>query len=249
MNISHSIEFISVFQHDTQMSHASPCPEAGNTYMRLKGSSEVRNHLLAFVMKEILYVLVILANLCERYVIAEHEEDASTDLFVIEGKVFPWDNAASTGWQLMTHVMANGGEHYGFLRQLHVIHIATNLCATTHYILNEFAFYFREDGTFIISNVPSGSYMVEVVNPNYVYEPVRVEINSKGKFRARKVNLIQTSQVIQVPYPLKMRPLAPFRYFQVREQWRLTDFLFNPMVTELFMMRRQCICFNLLPSL
>lgn len=74
--------------------------------------------------------------------------------------------------------------------------------------------------------------MVEVVNPNYVYEPVRVEINSKGKFRARKVNLIQTSQVIQVPYPLKMRPLAPFRYFQVREQWRMTDFLFNPMVTK-----------------
>ncbi|EFN80762.1 ER membrane protein complex subunit 7 [Harpegnathos saltator] len=154
-------------------------------------------------MKGIVYLFFIISNLCERYVIAEHEEDASTDLYVIEGKVFPWDNTASTGWQLMTHVMANGGEHYGFL---------------------------REDGTFIITNVPSGSYMVEVVNPNYVYEPVRVEINSKGKFRARKVNLIQTSQVIQVPYPLKMRPLAPFRYFQVREQWRMTDFLFNPMV-------------------
>ena len=90
--------------------------------------------------------------------------------------------------------------------------------------------YFRDDGSFTINNVPSGSYVVEVVNPNYVYEPVRVEINSKGKFRARKVNLIQTSQVIQVPYPLKMRPLTPFRYFQVREQWRVTDFLFNPMV-------------------
>ncbi|XP_014487961.1 PREDICTED: ER membrane protein complex subunit 7 [Dinoponera quadriceps] len=156
-----------------------------------------------FVMKGFVYLLFIVSNLCEQYVTAEHEEDTSTDLYVIEGKVFPWDNAASTGWQLMTHVMANGGEHYGFL---------------------------REDGTFIITNVPSGSYMVEVVNPNYVYEPVRVEINSKGKFRARKVNLIQTSQVIQVPYPLKMRPLAPFRYFQVREQWRMTDFLFNPMV-------------------
>jgi len=170
-------------------------------------------------MKGILCSLVILANLCGRYVIAEHEEDTSTDLFVIEGKVFPWDNAASTGWQLMTHVMANGGEHYGFL---------------------------REDGTFIISNVPSGSYMVEVVNPNYVYEPVRVEINSKGKFRARKVNLIQTSQVIQVPYPLKMRPLAPFRYFQVREQWRITDFLFNPMV---LMMVLPLIVIMILPKI
>lgn len=67
-------------------------------------------------MKEILYLLFILANLCEQYVIAEHEEDVSTDLYIIEGKVFPWDNAASSGWQLMTHVMANGGEHYGFLR-------------------------------------------------------------------------------------------------------------------------------------
>ncbi|XP_012527225.1 ER membrane protein complex subunit 7 [Monomorium pharaonis] len=170
-------------------------------------------------MRRILCLLVILANLCEQYVKAEHEEDGSTDLFVIEGKVFPWDNAASTGWQLMTHVMANGGEHYGFL---------------------------REDGTFIITNVPSGSYMVEVVNPNYVYEPVRVEINSKGKFRARKVNLIQTSQVIQVPYPLKMRPLAPFRYFQVREQWRLTDFLFNPMV---LMMVLPLILIMILPKI
>lgn len=71
------------------------------------------------------------------------------------------------------------------------------------------------------------------MNPNYLYEPVRVEINSKGKFRARKVNLIQTSQVIQVPYPLKMRSISPFKYFQVREEWRVTDFLFNPMVRKL----------------
>ncbi|XP_011631942.1 ER membrane protein complex subunit 7 [Pogonomyrmex barbatus] len=170
-------------------------------------------------MKNILCLFVICANFCGRYAIAEHEEDTSTDLFVIEGKVFPWDNVASMGWQLMTHVMVNGGEHYGFL---------------------------REDGTFIISNVPSGSYMVEVVNPNYVYEPVRVEINSKGKFRARKVNLIQTSQVIQVPYPLKMRPLAPFRYFQVREQWRITDFLFNPMV---LMMVLPLILIMILPKI
>ncbi|KAJ9582061.1 hypothetical protein L9F63_003644 [Diploptera punctata] len=87
-----------------------------------------------------------------------------------------------------------------------------------------------EDGTFTINNIPSGSYVVEVANPNYAYEPVRVEINSKGKYRARKVNYIQTSQVLQVPYPLKMKPLSRFRYFQVREQWRVTDFLFSPMV-------------------
>ncbi|XP_015434706.1 PREDICTED: ER membrane protein complex subunit 7 homolog [Dufourea novaeangliae] len=155
------------------------------------------------ICRAAIFLFFIIVSVSNKYVNAENDEDASTDLYVIEGKVFPWENKASNGWQLMTHVMANGGEHYGFL---------------------------REDGTFIISNVPSGSYVVEVVNPNCVYEPVRVEINSKGKFRARKVNLIQTSQVIQVPYPLKMRPLTPFRYFQVREQWKVTDFLFNSMV-------------------
>ncbi|XP_076664097.1 ER membrane protein complex subunit 7 [Andrena cerasifolii] len=155
------------------------------------------------VYKTGVLLFFIIVSVSDKYVIAENDEDVSTDLYVIEGKVFPWENGASNGWQLITHVMANGGEHYGFL---------------------------REDGTFIISNVPSGSYVIEIVNPNCVYEPVRVEINSKGKFRARKVNLIQTSQVIQVPYPLKMRPLTPFRYFQVREQWKITDFLFNSMV-------------------
>lgn len=89
---------------------------------------------------------------------------------------------------------------------------------------------FRADGSFVISNVPSGSYLVEAVNPDFAYEPVRVEINSKGKFRARKVNHIQTSQVIQVSYPLKMKAFAKFRYFQIREQWRITDFLMSPMV-------------------
>lgn len=104
----------------------------------------------------------------------------------------------------------------------------------------------REDGTFTINSVPSGSYVVEVANPDYAYEPVRVEINSKGKYRARRVNYIQTSQVVQVPYPLKMKPVKRFRYFQVREQWRVTDFLFSPMVSfgcEVILSEKQGVLF------
>ncbi|KAG6463030.1 ER membrane protein complex subunit 7-like [Manduca sexta] len=131
------------------------------------------------------------------------DEDVGNGRYVIEGKVFPPDELEHTVWQVDTRVHVNGGEYIGFI---------------------------RDDGVFVIHNVPSGSYVVEIIHPDYMYEPVRVEINSKGKYRARKVNYIQTSQVIQVPYPLRMKPLSRFRYFQVREQWRLTDFLFNPMV-------------------
>lgn len=69
------------------------------------------------------------------------------------------------------------------------------------------------------------------MNPTVYYEPVRVDINSKGKFRARKVNNIQPSAVSQMTYPLKFKPGFPYRYFQQREQWRITDFLFSPMVS------------------
>lgn len=92
----------------------------------------------------------------------------------------------------------------------------------------------RHDGSFHISNVEPGSYAITVVNPNHIYEPVRVDINSKGKFRARKLNYVQTNLVQQVPYPLKFKVRGPFKYFQVREAWRITDFLMNPMVSVCF---------------
>ena len=46
-----------------------------------------------------------------------------------------------------------------------------------------------------VKGLDSGSYLVEVEHPDYMYEPVRVDINSKGKHRARKNNLVQPSQV------------------------------------------------------
>ena len=42
-----------------------------------------------------------------------------------------------------------------------------------------------------------GSYLVEVDNPEYVYEDTRIDINSKGKHRARKNNPVQPNQVRQ----------------------------------------------------
>lgn len=142
-----------------------------------------------------------------------------SNLYTIEGKVYLPDVLMSSGvggynvpssslytaskykeedsnlpWETDIYVIINRGEYKGFL---------------------------RSDGSFVISGVPSGSYVVELVNADYYYEPVRVEINPKGKFRARKVNYVQPSQVIQVPYPLKMKPLTKYKYFQMREQWKV----------------------------
>ncbi|XP_073846512.1 ER membrane protein complex subunit 7 [Musca autumnalis] len=157
-----------------------------------------------------LFIMACLAN--GDMTIQDELVDEVSGLFTIEGKVYPPEAQQMTynpnaipnnKWQADTVLSINGGEYKGFI---------------------------REDGSFVISSVPSGSYVVEIVNPDYFYEPVRVEINPKGKFRARKVNYVQPSQIVQVPYPLKLKALTRFKYFQTREQWKITDFLFSPMV-------------------
>ncbi|XP_030558093.1 ER membrane protein complex subunit 7 homolog [Drosophila novamexicana] len=167
------------------------------------------------------YKLLIIAALvalssCEVVIGQEDVVDEVSGHYTIEGKVYAPEvgPGASQGhavtlpsgnnkWQVDLSISINNGEYKGFV---------------------------REDGQFIISGVPSGSYVLDIYHPDIFYEPVRVEINPKGKFRARKVNYMQPAQVVQVPYPLRMKPLMRFKYFQTREQWKITDFLFSPMV-------------------
>ncbi|KAI9557871.1 hypothetical protein GHT06_014623 [Daphnia sinensis] len=141
--------------------------------------------------------------------VKSNEGETSKEWFKIEGKVQAPDAWAKLNpdWKLHTDVLIDGGEYRAFL---------------------------RDDASFSVS-VPSGSYVVEVFNPSIYYEPVRVDINSKGKFRARRINHVQPSAVSQVTYPLKFKPGMPYRYFQQREQWRVTDLLFSPMVLMMFL--------------
>lgn len=169
-------------------------------------------------MKHHIY-FIILCSIINVLYASLVEDEVGNGRYAIEGRVFPPEDHDVGLWQVDTRIHVNGGEYIGFI---------------------------RDDGTFIIRNIPSGSYLVEVLHPDNMYDPVRVEINSKGKFRARKVNFIQPSQVIQVPYPLRMKSLSKYRYFQIREQWRLTDFLFNPMI---IMMVLPLILIMILPKM
>jgi len=128
----------------------------------------------------------------------------ATNKVKIEGKVImPQDDSVSDKWRTTTRILVNYGEYVGFI---------------------------REDNTFAINNVPPGSYIVEVANRNFIFEPFRVDITSKGKIRARKLLHLQPSSVVSVPYPLKFVSKQPAQYFRARELWRVTDLLMNPMV-------------------
>lgn len=88
----------------------------------------------------------------------------------------------------------------------------------------------KEDGSFEVDNVPSDSYVVEVTHPKYIYEPARVDITTRGKIRARRVNYFQPALVQTIDYPLTFRPKSLHNYFLPRETWRIMDLIFNPMV-------------------
>merc|ERR1712203_285447 len=136
----------------------------------------------------------------------------------IEGKVMPPDNPAPD-WLSVTTVTLDGGKRRAFL---------------------------RDDHSFVFQGLTPGSYLVEVDNPEYVYEDVRIDINSKGKHRARKNNPVQPNQVTQLPYPIKAKPLGKFRSYEKREEWKITDVLFNPM---LMMMVMPLLLITVLPKM
>jgi ER membrane protein complex subunit 7 len=74
--------------------------------------------------------------------------DGSEELgrYTIEGKVYsPEIYMSDTDWQKNVVVSINGGEYQGFL---------------------------KEDGSFILSSIPVGSYVVDIINSDYVYESV-----------------------------------------------------------------------------
>ncbi|KAH3843026.1 ER membrane protein complex subunit 7-like [Dreissena polymorpha] len=145
------------------------------------------------------WIVIILVQILGVW--TETDEPNGTDLFTIEGKV-EVVSTTNKDWLPDTQISVDGGT---------------------------FISYLRGDGRFVISGVPSGTYMVEVVNPNYMFEPVRVDISAKGKKRARKINLMELSPIKTVHYPLEFRERRKPNYFQKREQWKITDFLFNPM--------------------
>ena len=123
----------------------------------------------------------------------------------IEGNI-QVKNAPSEDWMTSTKVCLDGGEYCGFL---------------------------KPSGDFVLHNIPPGSYLVEVFSPNYAFESVRVDISSKnGKIRAREVNVLKSSAVVQVKYPLQFRAEEQAKFFERRESWSILGTLKNPMVTN-----------------
>lgn len=154
------------------------------------------------VMKLLCYFLLAFTLL--KGVLSEDQPSSSTT-HCIEGKVSIASTLTTDQWLAETVIVLDGGNYHGFP---------------------------TANGKFSVCDVPPGTYLVEVVSPNDVFEPVRVDISAKsGKIRARKVNILKTKSVSHLPYPLSFKNEQRTLFFTKREPWSILSVLKNPMVT------------------
>jgi len=78
--------------------------------------------------------------------------------------------------------------------------------------------------------LPAGSYVVKASHPRYSFDPIRVDINSRGKRRARQLDHRQPSDVRLMPYPLRLTATRKTPYFAERNAWTITDVVRSPTV-------------------
>ncbi|KAF5394637.1 hypothetical protein PHET_10827 [Paragonimus heterotremus] len=106
---------------------------------------------------------------------------------VIEGKLTPLPGAPAD-WYVHARIHVEGTEHVGFV---------------------------KPDGSFEVHGLHSGSYVVEPLHPSFIFQTARVDINSKGRIRARRVNAPQPNAVKELPYPLRLTCSGKAVYFKV----------------------------------
>ena len=97
--------------------------------------------------------------------------------------------------------------------------------------------FLRSDGSFVVSNLPSGSFILEVNCPKFEFPLVRIDINPKNDhIRARRLDLVKPNHVSQdssLVYPLILTPERTKDYFEQKQPWNLSSILMNPMVLML----------------
>ncbi|KAL3318647.1 ER membrane protein complex subunit 7 [Cichlidogyrus casuarinus] len=124
----------------------------------------------------------------------------------IEGQInVPSQELDPASWLAHTKVQIDGGIYQGLVYQ---------------------------NGSFFVRALPVGSsYLVEVLHPQYIFPPCRVDVNSKGKLRARQVNFLKPAEVIPLSHtPLVFNTMGKAQFFVPREQLRTLDMLMNPTI-------------------
>eukprot|EP00054_Salpingoeca_dolichothecata_P019930 m.124853 g.124853 ORF g.124853 m.124853 type:complete len:207 (-) comp23436_c0_seq3:34-654(-) len=107
----------------------------------------------------------------------------------------------------------------------------TAFLQNTRVILNagQFVAPLTRSGKFMFRDLPTASYLLEVQSPNYIYQPLRVDVPSENfDFRALKADFIGGGPTKKVE--LALQPIRPAQYFELRKGYNILELLMNPMI-------------------
>eukprot|EP00922_Rhytidocystis_sp_ex-Travisia-forbesii_P033598 GHVS01049910.1.p1 GENE.GHVS01049910.1~~GHVS01049910.1.p1 ORF type:complete len:244 (+),score=39.01 GHVS01049910.1:133-864(+) len=90
----------------------------------------------------------------------------------------------------------------------------------------------NKDGKFSINSVPVGSYLLTVVHPILVFQPLLVEVGLRHPVMKISVSLysVEHGKGASSPYPLMLLPVGQQTYFTRREEFNLLALVKNPMM-------------------
>ena len=129
------------------------------------------------------------------------------------------------------------GNSYSLQYQQNSIWILKELFQKNQVTVGSRCGFLRSDGSFVVSNLPSGSFILEVNCPKFEFPLVRIDINPKNDhIRARRLDLVKPNHVSQdssLVYPLILAPERTKDYFEQKQPWNLSCILMNPMVLML----------------
>ncbi|KAJ3883068.1 hypothetical protein F5051DRAFT_487423, partial [Lentinula edodes] len=95
-----------------------------------------------------------------------------------------------------------------------------------------------KDGSFVIPNVPSGTYLLSVISHDYQFEQMRVDVKDSISFEEPVVEVrpyvlgtpMSPASTILLPYPIKLSARQRFNYFVPRESFNIMGMLKSPMI-------------------
>ncbi|KAF7978872.1 hypothetical protein HWV62_44357 [Athelia sp. TMB] len=114
------------------------------------------------------------------------------------------------------------------------------------------------DGSFLIPDAPSGSYLLSVLAHDYTFDSLRIDVPSDSETPSVHPYVLGTpfnpASSITLPYPVTLIPRAKNAYYVAREGFNVMGMLSNPMMlimgfTALMMFAMPYIMKNLDPQM
>ena len=105
-----------------------------------------------------------------------------------------------------------------------------NLTARVTLNHDEYTTFSREDGSFVIYNVPPGVHQIDIHSPNFHFGQAKVQVLEESMDSPKCLEYVYPgAQKSPIPYPLVLTAHATYDFFEPRKGFSIFVIFKNPM--------------------